>query len=289
MGIDKLKDKKHVSKEVDMIATSKDGVISDPVWDDIEKTNIFKCDVTMPTPLLNIRGNNGYMNMILTPGNISVISGQPKVKKSMFITMLLATMANNGTNPYKNMSARLLETKKKVVFFDTEQVDYHIKRFSKMVESKVANIDNLIMKGIGDKTFPEKYKYVTTAIKRPEVGVVFVDNIRHLIGNVNDLEKSNELVEELVRLARANAVHLVFTLHTNKGDGKLSGHLGSTLRYMAECVFLLEREDDNESNVCAEVSKNETFQEFSFRLIDSVIPDKDGYKFPNIVVGDSRL
>ena len=61
--------------------------------------------------------------------------------------------------------------------------------------------------------------------------MLIIDGVADLCADVNNIEKSNELVSALMRISQQQNVHIICVIHQNFGSAKLgTGHLGSALR-----------------------------------------------------------
>ena len=70
--------------------------------------------------------------------------------------------------------------------------------------------------------------YLKENIKEPSL--LIIDGVADLCADVNNIEKSNELVSALMRISQQQNVHIICVIHQNFGSAKLgTGHLGSAL------------------------------------------------------------
>lgn len=79
--------------------------------------------------------------------------------------------------------------------------------------------------------------------------MVIIDGIADLIDRINDEEKSDQLVEELFRLAGIYKTLIVVVLHLAPSGLKLRGHLGSEIQRNAAGILSVEKDDDNNTSV----------------------------------------
>ena len=120
--------------------------------------------------------------------------------------------------------------------------------------------------------------YITNKISEPSL--VIVDGVADLCADVNNIEKSNELVSALMRLSQQQNVHIICVIHQNFGSAKLgTGHLGSALEKKAETVISLEANTVNKDWITVKCgrSRGYSFETFSFQVNQKGLP---------IIVGD---
>jgi hypothetical protein len=99
----------------------------------------------------------------------------------------------------------------------------------------------------------------------------FIDGIRDLIMDFNNLTQSTELMTSLMRWSEAHECHICCVLHMNKADGNARGHLGSELMNKAESVIIVEMEEGSDySDVKPGYMRDGTFQPFQFTVIDGL-------------------
>ena len=109
--------------------------------------------------------------------------------------------------------------------------------------------------------------YLNEKIKTPSL--VIIDGIADLIADVNNIEQSNKLVSNLMRISAQKNCHIINVIHQNYGSQKLgTGHLGSALEKKAETVISLEANTVNKDWVTVKCgrSRGYCFETFSFEV-----------------------
>ena len=183
-----------------------------------------------------------------TAGNISLIQGKAKSRKSYFVSALAAAAIRQGFNE-NILKAGII--KGKVIFFDTEQGDFHAQR---------VNQRTLHLAGIPVEQGQEYLKYfalrradtnadrlaiIEYVLKRIEgVSLVIIDGIVDVANGVNEEAESIALVSSLMKISADLNLHLITVLHENKNDRGAKGHLGSYLVQKSETVYGVSRSED---------------------------------------------
>jgi len=183
-----------------------------------------------------------------TAGNISLIQGKAKSRKSYFVSALAAAAIRQGFNE-NLLKAGIV--KGKVIFFDTEQGDFHAQR---------VNQRTLHLAGIPVEQGQEYLKYfalrradtnadrlaiIEYVLKRIEgVSLVIIDGIVDVANGVNEEAESIALVSRLMKISADLNLHLITVLHENKNDRGAKGHLGSYLVQKSETVYGVSRSED---------------------------------------------
>ena len=183
-----------------------------------------------------------------TAGNISLIQGKAKSRKSYFVSALAAAAIRQGFNE-NILKAGII--KGKVIFFDTEQGDFHAQR---------VNQRTLHLAGIPVEQGQEYLKYfalrradtnadrlaiIEYVLKRIEgVSLVIIDGIVDVANGVNEEAESIALVSRLMKISADLNLHLITVLHENKNDRGAKGHLGSYLVQKSETVYGVSRSED---------------------------------------------
>lgn len=167
-------------------------------------------------------------------GDLSFISGLPKVGKSTVTRFLIATALMEIIN--ENDDVLSIRTQycngKKIIYLDTEQNPSDTK---KMIQSimDIAKLDkepeNLIALNFRDlshsenrETLKELFEYYSDAY------LWIIDGITDFLPSANDEVVSNELIRDLMKMSLIHNTCIVCLIHENGGNnGKMRGHIGS--------------------------------------------------------------
>jgi len=225
----------------------------------------YSSQIQEPVPIL-MQGDN----LVISRGNLSVIAGAPKSRKSMFVSAMVASYFGNSTFGLTSCIKG-----GKCLLFDTESSESHtlkqIKRIYKLLDWTKPN-SNLIVFHLRECSIEERFGIIKQAIDfyRPEWAVC--DGLLDLILRANSEEESNVLILELMRITSVYDCHITSILHTSKNDtSKMLGFLGSYAQRKAETVFQLSK-DGNETKVIPAETRNAPFEEFSFIIDEFGIP-----------------
>lgn len=168
-------------------------------------------------------------------GDISFISGPPKVGKSTITRLIIATaLMENVDDNDDTLSIRTQFCKgRKIIYLDTEQNPSDTK---KMVHSiiDIAKLkkepENLIALNFRElshsenrQTLKELFEYFSDAY------LWIIDGITDFLPSANDETVSNELIRELMKMSSIHNTCIVCLIHENGGNanGKMRGHIGS--------------------------------------------------------------
>lgn len=222
---------------------------------------------------------NGELRTIGTLGNISMIIGKAKAKKSFLINMFISAMIGEGTS-FGQLTSRAPEGKKKVLYIDTEQskdmVHRAIKRIAYQTGADLSNLETLALRSL---TPSQRCEVVEHAITNSEgLGLVVIDGISDLVTSINDEEQGSRVSNMLMRLSEEKDIHIMTVLHTNKGsNNEARGHIGTTFQNKAETTLeiVADKNDPDVSNVRARFSRDREIMPFSIRVDDRGNPSID--------------
>lgn len=205
---------------------------------------------------------------VCTVGNISLLIGKKKSRKSLLVTHLL--------HIYLSSRDHLAED---VVIFDTEQEEYDVwamrDRIYRMTNCFVSIYS---LRGLNPK---ERRDFIEQTIeywewndslgrpisKKPRIAVI--DGIRDCMSNINDPDETTEVMSWLMRMNVEYKTHFINILHLNKTDNNARGHIGTELLNKAEITMEVEldphsKEVNPPSIVRCESSRRKPFENFIF-------------------------
>lgn len=209
-----------------------------------------------------------------TLGNISLVIGKAKSRKSFYMTYVLAALVSSEGN-YNRFDSYLKSGQDLILYFDTEQGKYHtqliLKRVCELLGlSKPKNLHLYALRSLRPKS---RLRLIEKAIYNTEkVGFVIIDGIRDLVSSINSEEESTEIASKLLKWTEERNIHIACVLHQNKGDTNARGHLGSELTHKAETVLSVTKsqEDKDVSVVEAVMCRNEEPEPFAFEILDGL-------------------
>ncbi|HRG19197.1 MAG TPA: AAA family ATPase [Flavobacterium lutivivi] len=225
----------------------------------------FSSEIQEPIPILKQDDK-----LVISRGNISVIAGAPKSKKSMFVSALVASFYGSeafGFTSYIKGGKCLL--------FDTESAESHTLKQIKRIYSLLGwtkqehNLTVFYLRGLETEI---QTGIIKQAIKDYRPDWVVIDGLLDLVNSANDETESKTLILELMKLTVDYDCHITSILHTGKSNnGQMLGFLGSFAQRKSETVFQLTV-DGKETKVIPAETRNAPFEEFSFIINEFGIP-----------------
>ena len=214
-----------------------------------------------------------------TLGNFSASIGKAKSKKTFNVSAIVASALCNGT--VLHYRASFPEGKRKILYIDTEQAEYHCKkvlaRILRMADfPNDKNADNLIMLGLRKYSPEMRLAIVGQAIDSiPDLGLVIIDGIRDFLYDINSPNESTEIISKFMQWTDDYQIHIHTILHQNKNDEHARGHIGTELNNKAETVMQVEvdKEDKSISVVEAIHIRDREFEPFAFRINEAALPE----------------
>jgi len=176
------------------------------------------------------------------------------------------------------LASQILENENtSIIIFDTEQSKWHAQQAAKRVHRLMEwdeNVNNDRFKYfyLSELSTEEREEAVFQSIENHKPNFVFVDGIRDLLYNFNDIAESCKLLDKLKQCSSSNDIHICCVLHENKGDGNARGHLGSELQNKVETLLQVEKEN-NVTKVKGAFCKNIQFDDFYFRINSDGLPE----------------
>lgn len=203
-------------------------------------------------------------------GGIQALSGQKKNGKSIFVTTLIATLLNNDKEQgrfasrfpglrVRQSTVGTLGHEPVILYVDTEQ---ERENTSKVVERAKwlnemppythcprLNIQWLREMPDGQDVASTRWEAIKWKIAQVHPDIVFIDGLRDLVHDFNDLTESAQIINELMNLASKNNMCIWCTLHMNPrpsadDDSKMRGHLGTELGNKVSDTFVVKKTKD---------------------------------------------
>lgn len=218
-------------------------------------------------------------------GDIIVLGGREKSRKSTLATAIVAALSDEG-GEHCGFSGG---TYGKILFFDTEQPKKYAKKSKQRIITQATARGNM---SAADKViyvplikmidYKEKVAAIEATLERhPDASVVIFDGIADLILDVNDPKEASWLISFLQRIsnpASGKSRICLCVIHINKKDRDLRGHAGSFLSRKASVVIqvVLDEETDN-SDVTFTRTRDLRPPSFSFSVVGDNIPYILGY------------
>ena len=207
-----------------------------------------------------------------TLGNISMIIGKAKSRKSMFLAWITAGILGGIT---KYIQSHI--TQRKVIYFDTEQSNYHAQLQVKRIFSLLGfRSKNLIYVALREYNPKQRLEIIETALSSEDnIGYVIIDGIADLMSRgINDEEEATKMSSKLMKWSTVYNIHITCVLHQNKGDTNAKGHLGAYLVQKSETVLAVKKMDNSKeiSIVSPHYSRGIEIEDIHFSIDEYGIP-----------------
>ena len=228
-----------------------------------------------------------YKIPIGTYGNFSFIQAPPKSMKSFFSSLLVSAYQTGGNS----LSGKIKGERngRKIVHFDTEQGKFHCQKVFRrpMVMNGITQDEDYHTYALRTMSYKDRVDFIDyilyDKLDGKNIGLVVIDGIADLVGDVNNLEQCNEAIQKLMSWTDDLQCHVVTIIHSNFGSDKPTGHLGSFLEKKAETQIKLEKNNVNEgwTSVECKRSRNRGFETFSFTINEQGLPEfvNNDYEF----------
>jgi hypothetical protein len=226
----------------------------------------LKSKVTKPKLAISIGYDdiayNGEFNHLIfgTFGNISMIKGEEKARKSWLKSLLLGCCFDgNSINYSSDIKGHNLRDKY-IIDLDTEQDAYYSRlgadRICKMYGTPQNPVipDNYIAINLREHNAKIRRDYLKWLFMESEyrnkLGIVSIDGYVDMLDNFNDLVESTEFTQSLMKYSTLSKAHITGVLHLNPGQDKARGHLGTILQQKCETVVIIKDEGSFSSVTC---------------------------------------
>lgn len=206
--------------------------------------------------------------LILSRGNIATITGKAKAGKGCTCIGIMAAIEDEC------ITLTLDESVKKILYIDTEQANYHaqniIKRVYKLCDWDLSKPrDELTLLALRPQTAKERFSITEKAIENYKPDLVFVDGVRDLLNDFNNIDESSNVVNSLMKWSHDYNCGIINIIHVNKNDRNARGHCGTELINKSESVLEVVNENGIIS-VASTYSRNLPPDSFSFRIVNGL-------------------
>jgi len=241
-------------------------------------------EIEHPPILLNVveqSATSFYYKPIFSLGDLSLVQGRQKSKKTFFTSSICAALLN-----YKSFDKLIAENNdgKTIAVFDTEQSDY----FAQITNKRIANIagtNDFYYFALRDSEPKERKEVIEffLAQHKNKISYILIDGIVDLLYDFNDLKECSELVQWVMRITKVYGVHCTCILHENMSDGKARGHIGTMLAQKAETVIRVEKDkkQSNRSTITGVDTRGVGFTPFDIEI------DSSGY--PHLIDSEEKV
>ena len=225
-----------------------------------------------------------------TLGGIQALSGQKKNGKTFLLAQLMAAVLGVNSERVKTYLPGLRVPERTlewlghlptVLYVDTEmeklnsakvlrrvhwlcgwQMDMPCERFHVLWLRSITDVKD--DKGnVKEKAHARRYRLIRQAIDVLRPDAVFIDGLRDILGNFNDLEESAGIIGDLMALAEQRGICIWNTLHQNPrarndDESKMRGHAGTELGNKAtDTLVCIKHKNDKTGEVYFTVKQDD--------------------------------
>jgi len=252
-------------------------------------SSLIDLSIDVPEPVSVLKHSD---KVIFSRGNISVIGGKAKSKKTFLIVLLAAEFLENDKNeklgdyfdeycriPWKleDGTIEYYNSYGSVLIVDTEMAISNTAKTARRIHKLMGwntkyNNKRLTILSLREYATIDRVAIFKEAIENIRPELIFLDGIRDLVRDFNNIDESNQIVCELMQLSTRYDCHICSVLHENKGNRDLRGHLGTEIINKSESVLTVVANEEG-STVKPEFTRNIPFEEFTFRINDDGLPE----------------
>jgi len=211
-------------------------------------------------------------------GNISMITGEEKSRKSFVKSLIESCTIGGRSNNYTNdLEIKGYLEGKYIISIDSEQSKYDVwvngNRIKKMVGS-VPDIYKVLM--WREKTTSERLQLLDWLFMespyKNNLGLVMLDGYVDFVNDFNSQTESKDFTAKLMKYSSLRNCHISGVLHLNPNSEKVRGHLGTILGQKCECVMLVKNEGEYSTIRCKVVRGSKPFKDFTIRIDKDWMP-----------------
>jgi len=261
----------------------------------VHKSSIIDLNKTYERPPLAISvgfdsvAYNGhhYPLRFGTYGNISMIKGEEKARKTFFKSMLLSCAIGGRASVFNNDIQGHNLKDKYIIDIDTEQDKYDnwlsASRIPKMVGAEYPLYKAVNLREYTSKEIRGYLEWLFTESEyKDNLGIVSIDGFVDCVDDFNNQVECKDFTRDLMRYSTISKCHITGVLHLNPNSDKARGHLGTILQQKCEMVTIVKDEGDYSSVTCQRVRGGKKFETFSFTVDNNWLPVKtDDVKVEN--------
>lgn len=188
-------------------------------------------------------------------GDIQAITGREKNGKTFVLVQLMAAILGSSATGGLRLNTDALVRighEPRVLFVDTEQSLNDTLKVARRVhylcgwEFKRANERFRLLNLREEEDVHVRFEKIMAAIDEMHPDAVFIDGIRDIMRDFNDLEESSEIIRLLMKTATEKKCCIWCALHENStagngGSSKMRGHLGTELSHKVSDTLRSEK------------------------------------------------
>lgn len=219
---------------------------------------------------------NHYPLRFGTFGNISMIKGEEKARKSWLKSMIIGCAIGGNSNLYADEIQGHSLKDKYIIDIDTEQDNYDAWMVADRVKRMVGAMpENYIPVMLREYTSIERLGYLEWLFMesdfRNNLGIVSIDGFVDMVNDFNSLTECAEFTQKLMKYSTITKSHITGVLHLNPNSEKARGHLGTILQQKCETVVIIKDEGDY-SQVTCQRGRGKKFKPFAISVNENWLP-----------------
>lgn len=253
-------------------------------FEKIHESAVLNLKQTPPKPPILIsagRDQNNSLISISTLGNISVIIGEEKSRKTWFKSLVLGCLFGGNSEKHSDFIQGHDLGDKLVLNIDTEQGRYDVWRSAIRIPQIIGGKhsptfpDSLINISIREYSPTQRLKYLDWLVfksqYRGKIGLIVIDGYVDMVNDFNSQSESIEFVSKLMQISTLANCHIMGVLHANTGTDKGRGHLGTILQQKAESVIFVQK-DGSVSKIIPKSIRGMDFEPFELSVGPDYLP-----------------
>lgn len=225
---------------------------------------IFNPNIELPQEnvLISIQAKK-----ILTEGNIAIISGKPKSRKSVVAHSII--MAATSNHPVLGIECNLQTNQSEVILIDTEQNKHDLHTSLCRMKSLV-NMDifppNLKVYSFRQLNAEQIKSSIELLLNQnSNIRLIVIDGMLDLIFNMNDVIEVKQTIDFIKRLLTNYPVSIVGVLHQSRATNFTIGHLGAFMDRFAQSIIDVVKLEDGSSEIKSNMMRSDSdFKPFNF-------------------------
>lgn len=226
-----------------------EGLTVEEILEQAKEDLIVKEDAELePQPIIKLGSH-----LLLSKGNIGLVSGSEGVMKSTFARMVVAgAIKHEKAKTWDNFAniEVFADGTKAVLFFDSEQSKHRQGKNLKEILRRSKNEDipphyysfDFVSKS--PEEFLTRFNNYVKAIAKIHDGIsiIVVDQLGDMLANINDIAEVKVLMNSLREVSRRYDCGILGIIHFNPQGTKERGHIGTELRQKAEINMFIKRD-----------------------------------------------
>ncbi len=273
-----------------------EGIIFDPA--DAFKKSIINLKVKPERPPLAISigldekeyAGVRYPLRFGTFGNISMIKGEEKSRKTWLKSLILACVQGGKSVDFSaNIKGHELQDKY-IIDLDSEQDEFDAWMVGERIPKMLGGIEtpkyneNFIPIKLREYNANERCQVLEWLFMESEyrnnIGLTSIDGFVDFVNDFNSLTESIAFTQSLMKYSSLTKSHIMGILHLNPGQEKARGHLGTILQQKCESVTIIKDEGDYSLVTCQRVRGSKKYKAFGVAIDDNWLPFESNQNLP---------